>query len=442
VPKLPSLPALRLPRPPIGPDPLRRVHVPRDLEPITTRAPEQDPEAGGMSAAAVESIWEGVERLYRSGVHPAIQLCLRRRGEVVLDRAIGHAQGNGPGDPDDAERVLVTTETPFSIFSASKAITATVVHLLDERGLLHLNDRVAEYIPEYGRHGKDAITIEHLLTHKAGVPNLPGEALSLEHLDDREYLVRLLSDAKPSTRPGRLRAYHAVSGGFVIAEVVQRVTGRDIRHVLADEILDPLGFRWMNYGVAPEDVALVGRNYVTGLPVLPPISTMLTRALGVPVDEVVRMSNEPRALTAIVPSANVVTNANELSRFFELLRAGGIMDGIRILEERTIRRALSERSYLEVDLTLGAPVRMSAGFILGAEWISLYGPDTELAFGHLGFTNILGWADPERELSGALMTSGKPIVYPELYNLWALMRRIGIETPKTDRPMLSLRRGD
>jgi CubicO group peptidase (beta-lactamase class C family) len=99
-----------------------------------------------------------------------------------------------------------------------------------------------------------------------------------------------------------------------------------------------------------------------------------------------------------------------------------------------------ERSYLEIDLTLGAPVRLSAGFILGARWLSLYGPDTELAFGHLGFTNILGWADPERELSCALVTSGKPIIYPELYDLWGITRRIGAETPKTDRPTLSLRR--
>ena len=68
--------------------------------------------------------------------------------------------------------------------------------------------------------------------------------------------------------------------------------------------------------------------------------------------------------------------------------------------------------------------------MLGARRLSLYGPDTELAFGHLGFTNVIGWADPERAVSGALLTSGKPIVYPELLQLWSLMRRIGIEAPR------------
>jgi len=310
---------------------------------------------------------------------------------------------------------------------------------IDERRLIHLEDRVSEYIPEYGTHGKDAITIDHVLSHRAGVPNLPAAVLDLDNASDREFLLKTMCEARPATRPGRLLSYHAVSGGFIIGEIVQRVTGRDIREVLAEEILDPLGFRWTNYGVAPEDVAEVGLSYVTGPPVPPPISTMLTRALGLSVDRVVEASNDPRFLEAIIPAGNIVTTAHELSRFFELLRAGGELDGVRVLEERTIRRALVERNYLELDLTLGAPMRSSAGFMLGAKRLSLYGPDTELAFGHLGFTNILGWADPERELSGALMTSGKPVIYPELVELWTLLRRIGLEAPKTDRPTLSLK---
>ncbi|MCP9489382.1 MAG: serine hydrolase [Solirubrobacteraceae bacterium MAG38_C4-C5] len=218
----------------------------------------------------------------------------------------------------------------------------------------------------------------------------------------------------------------------MIAELVRRVTGRSIRDVLAQEILEPLGFRWTNYGVAPQDVDAVGRGEVTGAPVLPPLSTLLTRALGKPVDQITRESNDPRFLTGIIPSANVVSTANEMSRFYELLRCGGELDGVRIFEPRTIRRATTEQSWLEIDLTLGFPTR-SLGFMLGARVLSLWGPDTEQAFGHLGFTNVLTWADPQRALAGALITSGKPILYPELPDLWTLMRRIGIEAPKVDR---------
>ena len=122
-----------------------------------------------------------------------------------------------------------------------------------------------------------------------------------------------------------------------------------------------------------------------------------------------------------------------MSRFYELLRNGGELDGVRIFEPRTIRRATTEQSWLEIDLGLGFPARYSLGFMRGARVLSLWGPDTEQAFGHLGFTNVLTWADPQRALAGALMTSGKPILYPELPELWTLMRRIGFEAPKVDR---------
>jgi CubicO group peptidase (beta-lactamase class C family) len=414
------------------PDPLRRCRVPRDLDSVTTVAEEEDPAQVGMTRDGVERIWDAVRGLYRSGVHPAVQLCVRRKGVVVLDRAIGHAKGNGPQDPPDAEKTPATPETPFCIFSASKAITAVVVHLLDERGLLHISDPVAEYLPAYAAHGKETITIAHVLTHKAGVPNLPREALDLEYVADTDRLVKMLCDAKPRSRAGKTLAYHAVSGGFILGEVVRAVTGKGIREVLAQEILDPLGFRWTNYGVAPEDIPQVGINYVTGPPALPPLSTLLTRGLGTHPDEITRLSNDPRFLTAIMPAANGVSTGHELARFFELLRRGGELDGVRVLEPRTLRRALTEQSYLEVDYSLGFPTRFSYGFMLGGKILSLYGPDTQMAFGHLGFVNILGWADPERAISVGLITSGKPTLYPELPQFWGIGWRIGTEASKVE----------
>ena len=160
--------------------------------------------------------------------------------------------------------MVATTETPFCLFSAAKAVTAMVIHKLDEKGVLHLEDRVSEFIPEFGRHGKERITIRHVLAHRAGIPNLPPEALDLEMLTEPGRIVDILCDSEPRSRPGRFLAYHAVTGGFVLAEVVRRVTGQDIRTVLAKEVCEPLGFRWMNYGVAPSDVPLVAVNAMTG----------------------------------------------------------------------------------------------------------------------------------------------------------------------------------
>jgi CubicO group peptidase (beta-lactamase class C family) len=423
-----------IPHPPLGlPDPLRRIRVPRSLESVTAVGEEAAPEDGGVSSDNVEAMWNAVTDWYRSGVHPALQVCVRRHGHVILDRAIGHARGNGPGDGGDAERVAATTETPFCVYSTSKAITAFVVHKLCERGLLDLDDPIADHIHGYERNGKHEITIGHVLAHRAGVPNLPKEALDLDHIDDPDHLAEVLSDAKPTSDPGTRLAYHAVSGGFILAEVVRRITGKDIRAVLAEEFLDPLGFRWTNYGVAPEDVDKVAVNYITGPPTLPPVSILLSRALGTGLDDLVELTNDPRYLTGIVPSANTITTANELSRFFEVMRRGGELDGVRVIEADTIRTALVERSHLELDFSLVFPTRFSYGLMLGAQLLSLYGRDTQHAFGHLGFTNMLAWADPERGISVAVLNSGKPIVYPEVYRFLGTMQRITSEMPKVSK---------
>jgi CubicO group peptidase (beta-lactamase class C family) len=162
----------------------------------------------------------------------------------------------------------------------------------------------------------------------------------------------------------------------------------------------------------------------------------MTRALGLPIDELTELSNDPRLLTGIVPAGNVIATANEMSRFMDLLRAGGTLDGVTVMQPRTVRRAIVETSYHELDWTLGFPLRYSYGFMLGAKTLSLYGPDTDEAFGHLGFTNVSMWADPRRELAVGFITSGKPVLGPHLDALWRLFRQIGIEAPKVDEPGL------
>jgi CubicO group peptidase (beta-lactamase class C family) len=103
-----------------------------------------------------------------------------------------------------------------------------------------------------------------------------------------------------------------------------------------------------------------------------------------------------------------------------------------VIEPHTIRTALEEQSHLEIDLSLGFPTRFSYGLMLGARVLSLYGRDTQHAFGHLGYINILGWADPERGLAAAIVTSGKPVVYPEMMRFLGLSQRITNESPKVD----------
>lgn len=405
----------------------RLCRVPDDLDAVTDRGEETPPREVGLSRAGIEAIWESARTLYRTGLHPAVQLCVRHRGEIVLDRAIGFAAGNEPGEAPETPKRRVTTDTPFRIYSASKAVTAMVVHKLDERRALHIDDPVCEYLPEFGFGAKRHITIAHVLCHRAGIPNLPPAAMDLDLLEQPSEIVRLLASIPLVGRPGRQLAYHAVTGGFVLGEVVRAATGQDIRQVLDKEIREPLGLRWLGYGVAPEDEDAIARDVVTGMPPFPPLSTVLTRALGAPMERVIQLAHDPRFVRGVMPAANVVSNARDLSTFFECLRADGSFGGATLFEPRTVRRARSEQSFWELDLTLGLPLRYGFGFMLGADWFSLFGPGTPSAFGHLGFTNVVGWADPDRELAAAIVTNGKPFLSIEVVRLLQCILTIGRE---------------
>ena len=255
-------------------------------------------------------------------MQPAIQVCLRRDGRVILNRAIGHSAGNGPTDPVDAQQVTVRTDTPFCVYSTAKAITTTVTHMLVERGAFSLEDRVCDYLPGYTSHGKDRTTIRHVLTHSAGIPFATGPKPDLKRMNDSDYAREMLSAMKPVYRPGRVHIYHGVTWGPLMREIISAATGRSIRDILHDEILAPLKFRWTNYGVAASDVPLVARSHVTGTPLPAPIARAFRLAVGGTPQQIIPLSNTPEFLTSVIPSSNTVSNAFELCRFAELLCRG------------------------------------------------------------------------------------------------------------------------
>lgn len=405
-------------------------HVPRDLSEVLDRGEEAAPRELGLDPAAVERVWRAVEAVYRTGLYPAIQVCIRHRGGVVLHRALGHASGGGPRDRASGPRVPVAVDTPFRIYSASKALSAMVIHKLDELRVLHIDDRACEYLDELRGGAGEAITIAHVLAHRAGFPAPPPGAMDLDLVARHDEIVRLIAEMPLRSRPGRSLAYHAVTGGFVLSEIARRATGRGLRALLREHVSKPLGLRQTDYGIAAADAHRVARDAITGIPPLPPFSQLFRRALGVTFERAVEMAHDPRFLRAVIPSANVVTTAADLSAFYECLLQGGERHGVHVFEPRTVRRATVEQSIWEVDLTLGVPVRYALGFMLGAEYLSLFGPDTHRAFGHLGLTNIFSWADPRRHLAVAILTSGKPFLNLEFVRLYRLLIEIGRAFPK------------
>ncbi|WP_406230604.1 serine hydrolase [Nocardia sp. NBC_01009] len=378
------------------------VMVAEDMESVTTVGNEDDPADAGLTRGEVESLWESVRGWYRLGTTPAIQVCLRRNEKIVLNRAIGHGWGNAPADGPGAAKVLVTPETPFCGFSTAKGVSAALMFMLIEQGAFALNDPVCQYIPEFAANGKAAITIGDVMSHSAGVPFVTPPYKGMELVVDEELAVRGLADLVPSWPPGRFRVYHALTSGLIQRLLVQRATGKRMREHLAEQVLDPLGFRWTNFGVAPEDVDKVVPSVKTG-PRASRMSTFLARkALGGRMDGRVSDAATRALLTAELPSGNLVTTAYELSRFYEILTRGGELDGIRIIEPDTLRQAVQPANRMPG--LAGAVSR--AGFELGGRR-SKFGRNTESHFGRSGLTTQYGWADPARGLSGAILTSGK-----------------------------------
>ena len=406
------------------PPPARIVDVPADLDAVTTHGHEV------ATDVDVERIWSAVRDWYGIGVNPAIQLCLRRNGEIILNRSIGHGWGNGPTDDPDADKVVVTPETPFCVYSAAKGITSALMHMLIERGVLDLDARVCDYLPGFTSHGKHRITVRHVLTHAAGMPFFSGGSGNLDRAADSEYAVRALCDAKPIYPPGWFSIYHAVTFGFLTREIVRAAAGRNIREVLATEILDPLGFRWTNYGVAPEDVSLVAPSHATMRDVPEPIATAFRKAIGGTLYDIIPVTNDPRFLTSVIPSSSTVSTADELSRFYEILRRGGELDGVRIMSPETLRRAVTPVTPMRPDVALGLqPMQWGLGFMLGGTRFGPFGRNTPTAFGHMGLITVAGWTDPQRGLSAGLVTSGKPGAHSESGRYPALMNLIARAVP-------------
>jgi len=399
--------------------------VPRDLASVTTIASneERDPQRVGMTREGVDAIWRSVENIYATGMHPGISLVVRRHGQVVLKRAIGHAKGNGPGDVDE-KLVPMTPDTPVCIFSASKAMAAMTVHLLSERKQLSLLDPVSHYIPEFAQNGKRDITIYQLLCHKAGIPTIPTAGLDVaELLLDQKELLRLIYESAPE-KPGHHHAYHALTAGFVVADLVERVSGQSFRAFFRDHISRPLGLKSLDFGARGATLRRVARNYAAGFRVNGPLNLYLKRAIGTSLEHAVALSNDPRFYRAVIPAGNGVATADDACLFFQCLLDGGRLGRTRVFRPLTVRRAVAEVGKPEIDRLLLLPLRYSAGMMLGASPWGLFGPGTSKAYGHLGFANTLLWADPERAIAVALLTTGKVVLGTHMPALLALLAGI------------------
>lgn len=299
------------------------------------------------------------------------------------------------------------------VFSTTKGWTAALANLLVERGELDLDAPVASYWPEFAAEGKGDIPVRWLLTHQAGLA-YPTERCTLEDVLAWDPVVAKLASSTPLWEPGTAHGYHAVTYGFLVGEVLRRITGRTVGQLLQREISGPLGIdAWIGLPADQEhrveplvgqitpdlgaDVDPVRRALIEQF--IGP-DTMLGRALSCHGALPAAAFNEPEVRAAEIPAANGVTDARSLSRLYAALVGDLDADerfpaGRRILAPETVEAAATRQTSGN-DLVLFVETTFGLGFFTSSPFAPYGGPR---AFGHAGAGGSVGFADPEHGIA-------------------------------------------
>jgi CubicO group peptidase (beta-lactamase class C family) len=321
-------------------------------------------------------------------------------GELVVDIWAGEAR---PGVP-------WAGDTLATVWSTTKGMAAACIALLADREIIDVTKPVVEYWPEFGRHGKDRITLAHVLTHTAGLPYWDGYANLLTinngsgwgRTDD---IVAALADARPLWPPGEKMAYHALTIGWLLGEVVRRVTGRTMGQFLRQELAEPLDLdMWIGLPEThlgrvadllpwprPTDPRVISWMAETFNPDALPGKAMLVDPSGGGTERAYATANSKEFRISEAPGGNGNTTAASLAKLYAMLALGGTLGGRRYLQEHTVRRH-SEIWAAADDLFAFSYRRRALGFARPCP-NEVYGPNDE-AFGHAGMGGSLGFADP------------------------------------------------
>jgi CubicO group peptidase (beta-lactamase class C family) len=317
-------------------------------------------------------------------------------GQTVVDLWAGHA--------DEARTVPWQRDTIVNVYSSTKGVVATCAHRLVDQGLLDLDAPVARYWPEFAQAGKESIPVRYLLSHTAGLPAVE-KMLPLGSSFQWDTMTQALAEQAPWWQPGSKHGYHTVSFGWLVGEVIRRVSGKSVGAYFRDEIAAPLGLDFhIGLGeehdartasvIAPEMPDPGDDNPITR-PFRDPTSMQFKSVFNPPDLVIPGLANSRSWRAAEIPAANGHGDARSLARLYGALARGGEVDGVRVLSGEAIDRAIEEQA-VGVDAILGIPMRWGLGF-------GLTHPDRPLgpnprAFGHAGMGGSIGWADPDAKL--------------------------------------------
>jgi CubicO group peptidase (beta-lactamase class C family) len=356
---------------------------------VTQTVVDADSPGTGMDDEALAQ----VERLFHTQIsslrlHPGAALAVYCRGRLVLDLVGGYA------DTQSGEAVRL--DTLFVLFSSTKPLASVALWQQIERGNAGLDDPVAAYWSAFAQQGKERVTLRHVLSHRGGFPLTPPE-VTRERWGDWAGAIRAIEAMPLSYEPGAVSAYHQLTQQWVCAELVQRLAGRSYADYLRAELFGPLGMDDTYVGLPADLAHRVAKLHATDG----------TDDWGC---EAVRTVNGLTIYRWVVPAASGVAPACDLARFYAALAAGGVIDGVRILQPETVARMLAIEVDGETDRTFDVPVRRGLGFELGGLadrnrfWAGA--GSTARTFGHGGFGTSICWGDRDLDLAMVFVTNG------------------------------------
>ena len=302
-------------------------------------------------------VQKAIDEMVKSGVERGLQVAVYRAGEQVVDAVAGVA--------DPATGRKVTSDTPFYNYSIGKAAASTIAHMLVERGLFDYDTAVVKLWPEFGAHGKEKVTVRHVLSHTAGVPGIP-LSTTIEDLCDWGKMCAAIADEKLWWEPGTKIGYHAYTFGYIVGEIVRRATGKPISKVLLEEVSGPLGVgAELYFGMprserhrlavledAPMDPAMMAQM-PPDLPMFKaaPMSLMPDASFG----------NREDVLAADIPAGGK-TSARAIAKMYAALL--GEVDGVRLLSPARLHEATAV-AFSGPDQVFGMPTTWALGYSIG-----------------------------------------------------------------------------
>lgn len=345
------------------------------------------PSSLGLDVPALDRLQELITRHLAEGRYPGAQIALARDGKLALFRTFGDAR-------IDPARVPAREDSLWLLYSNTKVITASAVWVLAEQGALRFTDRVAEHVPGFEANGKGDITIIQLLSHQGGFPNADVPKAAWE---DHELLRRAVSGFTLEWTPGSRVFYHGRAAHWVAAVLIEALTKTDYRAFIREQVIEPLG---------------LGDELFVGLPdARHERAADMHEPAASGAGQVKRTEeNNPEFRRAGTPGGGGYASARAMAAFYQMLAAGGTLNGKRLLSPRMVQYVTRSVTGDRVDGYMGMPMHRALGPHVRGTTESIRGLGSIASprtFGHGGVGSSYCWADPDSGVSFAYLTNSR-----------------------------------